>query len=529
MIILRNIKVGLEADFSDCKRLLESTCRCKLPKDSTVTLYKKGIDARQKDSVHFSCAFLVKSQSERELFFTLKRFNPEEFTDVKYNWPAADESQQRPVVVGFGPAGMFAALSLAKAGLRPVVLERGRDADSRKNDVELFFAGGKLNENSNIQFGEGGAGTFSDGKLNTGIKDPRIREVLRVFNAHGAGEKILYEAKPHIGTDVLISVVKSIRREIIALGGEVLFEHKVSGFQIKDGLLCGLEVDSPEGEIEIKTKFAVLAIGHSARDTFAEVKNSGIAMEPKPFAIGARIEHLQAEINRSQYGGFANHLALGAADYRLACHLSNGRGVFTFCMCPGGVVVNASSEQGGVVVNGMSNSARDGANANSALLVGVSVDDFYNGDVLDGVRFQRLIEQKAFSEGNGRPVAQTVGDFLKVGKPSGFSVVPSAKPGVTFGELQRILPSFVTDSMREGILTLGCKLKGFADSGAVLTAPETRSSSPVRILRDNLGENSVKGVYPCGEGAGYAGGITSAAVDGLKTAEFIIKAMSCKE
>ncbi|MBE6798438.1 MAG: hypothetical protein E7525_01485 [Ruminococcaceae bacterium] len=525
MIIIRNIKVDLDGDFSDIKGLLERVLKVGLPKIATVKLFKKGVDARRRDAVHFNCAFLVESPDEKGLLKALKRFKPEPFLEAKYDWKTALKSKKRPVVIGFGPAGMFAALSLAKAGLCPLVLERGKDADSRKRDVDAFWNGGSLDENSNVQFGEGGAGTFSDGKLNTGIKDPRIREVLRVFAVHGAGERILYDAKPHIGTDVLVEVVKSIRREIINCGGEVLFEHRVVGFESKNGRLLGLNICAPEGDKFIETDHCVLAVGHSARDTFEKVKTEGIALEPKPFAIGARIEHLQADINRSQYGKFADHPNLGAADYKLACHLENGRGVFTFCMCPGGVVVNASSEQDGIAVNGMSYSKRDGVNSNAALLVGVGVEDYYKGDVLDGMYFQREIERKAFIEGKGRPVSQTVGDFLKRGN-SGSTVTPTVNPKTAFGNIDNVLPGFVTEAMREGIVLLDRRLKGFGSSGAVLTAPETRSSSPVRILRNDKGESSLRGLYPCGEGAGYAGGITSAAVDGLKTAEQIINAVS---
>ena len=373
------------------------------------------------------------------------------------------------------------------------------------------------------QFGEGGAGTFSDGKLNTGTKDSLIRVVLKEFADHGAGEHILYDSRPHIGTDVLVKVVMSIRKEIISLGGEVRFGHRLIDFSVKNGRVRLVTVDSPEGRYELPCERVILCIGHSARDTFQMLEGK-LKMEPKPFAIGARIEHLQSSVNRSQYGGLADSQYLGAADYRLATHLENGRGVFTFCMCPGGVVVNASSEKGAVVTNGMSNSKRDGVNANSALLVGVEVEDYYCGSVLDGMYFQREIEQRAFKIGKGKPVAQKTGDFLKnIPSSSAGLVCSTLKPGVEFGDIREVLPAFVTDAMAKGIHLLDRKLKGFADPESLLTAPETRSSSPIRILRDEKGFSSVEGIMPCGEGAGYAGGITSAAVDGLKAADRLLE------
>ncbi len=521
MIIIRNIKMPLDTDFDDLKAAVSKKFNINA---RSVRLFKKAVDARHKDDVCFNCAFLVETENDTAVLKRLKRYDAAEYREKPYIFPTASGKHSRPVVVGFGPCGMFAALSLAKAGLCPIVLERGRDVDRRMLDVDRFFATNELDEGSNIQFGEGGAGTFSDGKLNTGIKDPRIATVLKTFADHGAGERILYDSKPHIGTDVLVKVVRSIRQEIITLGGEVLFEHKLTDIKSVNGRVTSVTVETPDGIKEIPCDNLLLCVGHSARDTFEMLKKINVEMQPKPFAVGARVEHLQRQIDRAQYGDFAGHPALGAADYRLAEHISNGRGVFTFCMCPGGEVVNASSEKGRIAVNGMSYNARDGRNANSAVLVGVDTSDYFKNDVLDGMHFQREIEEKAYLVGKGLPVSENLGSFLGQGVSNG-SVTPTVKTGVTFGKIEDVLPRFVTDSLKEGILLFDRKLKGFADPSAVLTAPETRSSSPVKIIRDDCGVASLKGLYPCGEGAGYAGGITSAAVDGLKTAEKVIESL----
>lgn len=519
MIIINNIKLPLDIDFSDISGIIAEKLKISKQEIISAELYRKSVDARDKQDVHFCVSVLVKAKNEGKIF--KKNKNAAIYNKKEYVWQKA-ESNIRPVVIGFGPAGIFAALTLARAGLKPIVYERGADVDTRTADVQKFFAGGKLNPESNVQFGEGGAGTFSDGKLNSGIKDIRCRTVLETFYEFGAPKDILIDAKPHIGTDILKTVVKNIRQEIISLGGEVNFNSRLDGVFFENNRLAEISVNGKKMPCEC----LCLCIGHSARDTFKMLYDSGLNMTRKPFAMGVRIEHLQSEINRALYGEFAEHPALKAADYKLAVHLPSGRGVYTFCMCPGGEVINASSERGGIAVNGMSNSRRDGANANSALLVGVNPEDLQGDDIFAGCELQREIEQKAYSIANGAVPITTVGNFVFGEKAEIGRIKPTVKPNYAFADFEYIYPDFITDSLKDGIKEMDKKIKGFANTDAILTAPETRSSSPVRIVRNEAGESvSFSGIYPCGEGAGYAGGIMSAAVDGIKSAEKIIMSM----
>ena len=514
MLRISNIKLPIDGDEEKLCELVKKKYGIK--KISSFKISKKSIDARHKDNICF--VYSVDAETENDEKYIGK--NVTEIKNEEYIFPKCKNKDKTVVIVGAGPAGMMCALMLSRAGLNPVVIERGKCAEERKKDVERLFSDGILCENSNVQFGEGGAGTFSDGKLTTGINDFRIKKVLEEFYSHGAPEEILYLSKPHIGTDNLYNMVINMRREIIRNGGEIRFSHRLSDIITENKRLKEIEIDSDGEKYRMKADALVLASGHSARDTFEMLKARGVPMERKAFSIGARIEHRQSEINKSQYGKF--YKLLGAADYKIAVHLPSGRGVYTFCMCPGGQVIASASEKGGVVTNGMSFYARDGKNANSALLVSVTPEDFEGDDVLSGMYLQREIEQRAYAAANGgyKAPAQYVGDFL--GVEYSVKTEPTYRPGVVFTDLDEIFPKFVTDAMREAIPMMDKKLKGFADPGAALTAPETRSSSPVRIIRDKETLMSeIYGIYPCGEGAGYAGGITSAAVDGIKVAEKI--------
>lgn len=520
MIRLRDIPLPPEHNAHQLQFEAAQMLHISVSKIRHLKIVRRSVDARKKPDIKiiYTIDIAVDGNEKRILKQSgCKRATiaPVSYYKAAKNVPAP---AKRPVVVGFGPAGMFAALVLAIAGWKPLVLERGEDAASRHEKVRKFFETGSLDTRSNVQFGEGGAGTFSDGKLNTGVNNVRIGWILEQFVKAGAREDILYDAKPHVGTDVLLTVVQNIRQRILSLGGEVRFNTQVTGLCTENGELTGLKTET--GEI-IPCDTCVLAIGHSARDTFEMLEATGIPMEPKPFAMGVRMEHKQTTVDESQYGMISP--VLPPADYKLVQHLDNAT-VYTFCMCPGGHVVAAASEEGRIVTNGMSYADRDGENANAALLVTVNPADFPYEGTLGGVKWQREIEEKAYKvSGSYRAPAQLVGDFLAGRASTGAgSVEPTYRPGITWCDLHDVLPERITSSIAEALPKLEERLKGFAADDAVMTAPETRSSSPVRIIRNETRQSSLRGLYPTGEGAGYAGGIMSAAIDGMMTAEAIL-------
>lgn len=520
MIRIRDIALPPEHNAHQLQFEAAQMLKISNSKIRELRVVRRSIDARKKPNIKIIYTIDVAVDGNEAKILRQSACKRASIAKAVYYKPPKrmQEDAKRPVVVGFGPAGMFCALILAMAGKKPLVLERGEDAMTRHEKVETFFEKGELNPASNVQFGEGGAGTFSDGKLNTGVNNPRIGWILEQFVKAGAREDILYDAKPHIGTDVLLDVVQNLRKRIISLGGEVRFGARVADITIEDNALRALTLD--DGEV-IECDSAVFAIGHSARDTFEMLYRHGVPMEPKPFAMGARIEHKQSQINISQYG--EDSPVLPPADYKLVQHLDD-RTVYTFCMCPGGYIVAATSEAEGVVTNGMSYADRDGDNANAALLVTVNPQDFPYEGALGGMYWQRQIEQKAYQMSESyRAPAQKVGDFLNAtaSKEAG-AVEPTYRPGVFWCDLHDVLPDLITKAMEEAIPKLDGALKGFADCDAVLTAPETRSSSPVRIVRDETRQSAIRGFYPCGEGAGYAGGIMSAAIDGIMSAEAIL-------
>ena len=514
MIRLNNIKI--RENLSDTEVFKRAIAKNKIKQEEVKewNIYKKSIDARKKDDIYYNYSINVKLKDvKKENKFGKVKEEEWQEIEVKRN------SKYKPVIIGMGPAGLFAGLLLVDNGIKPIILERGKCVEERIKDVENFANNREFSSTSNIQFGEGGAGTFSDGKLNTGNSaNMYSRKVLEEFVRFGAPEEILYTAKPHIGTDNLRKIVKNIREYIISKGGQVLFNTKATDFEIENETIKAVICENNR----IETDAVILAIGHSARDTFKKLYELGVEIQPKNFAVGTRIEHLQEDINKAQYGENIK-LKLLVADYKLVYHAKNGRTCYTFCMCPGGQVMASNSEENSIVTNGMSNFARDGKNSNSALLVNVTVEDYYRNSPLDGMYFQEDLEQKAFKLGgnNYNAPAQRVEDFIDGRKTEKFGKIkPTYMPGVTEADLNEILPEFVTETMKEAIIELDKKLHGFAKKDAVLTGVETRSSSPVQIIRDKDSLNSVnvKGLYPCGEGAGYAGGIMTSAIDGLKCA-----------
>ena len=531
MLRIHQLKLPLDAqpDEETLRRLCARRLRIAEKQLRSVRLQKRSVDARDKGDVHFSLTVDAALSDLKTEAAVAAKFRPNQVTIVSSSKPAESvlelklppwSRSTRPVVVGAGPAGLFCALTLARRGARPILMERGQPVERRVRDVEMLEQQSLLNEESNVLFGEGGAGAFSDGKLTCGLNSPHIQTVLQTLYECGAPESILTAQKPHVGTDVLRQVLVCARRKLIELGGEVRFGCKVTGLSLRDGRVCGVHYreaapNAEEGFWETDAVF--LAIGHSARDTCRWLYELGLPMEPKPFAIGARIEHPQSLIDRGQYGPAAGHPALPPAEYKLNVPTPDRRGVYTFCMCPGGQVIAAVSERDGVNVNGMSFHARNGENANAALLVGVRPEDFGSEHPLAGIEFQRRIEQAAFrATGSFRAPCQKAGDLLRCRETKALGAVrPTYLPGVEPGDLRCCLPDFVLNNYRLALPQLGRRLRGFDWEEALLTGPETRSSSPLRILRNERRESPIGGIYPLGEGAGYAGGIVSAAVDGL--------------
>ncbi len=527
MICVRDIRVKIPHTTEELEHKVRKTLRLKDTDAFSYKIIRHSLDARKKPDLFDVYTVEVSLDDEKKVLMRIhdpkvSAGSPKE----AYVYPKVEKKGSQPVIIGTGPAGLFCGYALVQMGLKPILMERGAPIEERLEDVHGFWDGIALKENSNVQFGEGGAGTFSDGKLNTMVRDldGRHREVLNILVRFGAPKSILYEAQPHIGTNRLSEVVKNLREYIIRMGGEFHFHTQVTALETRDTpngaqLKALIVKDTRTGKTrEVKASAAVLAIGHSARDTFSMLENMGVKMEAKPFAVGVRIEHPQAMINACQYGAKAD-LKLPPASYKLTTKSRDGRGVYTFCMCPGGYVINASSEAGRLSINGMSDYERDGSNANSAVVAQVSAADFGQRGVLSGVEFQRHLEEAAFSSGNGRIPVQLFSDFSK-NKPScgPGDYEPQMKGDYTWSNVRLIFPDNIAKALEEGILAFDRKLSGFARPDAVLSGVESRTSSPVTIVRDEHMVSSVKGLYPCGEGAGYAGGITSAAMDGLKVA-----------
>lgn len=526
MIRINQLKLSIEHKPEDLTTKAAKLLRIPVDSIRSIHIVKQSLDARKKDDILFIYAVDVETEREEDLIKRAKSPNILAVKEAVYKFPetGTETLAHPPVIIGSGPAGLFCGLLLAEAGFCPIILERGDDVETRTRKVTEFWNGGLLDTASNVQFGEGGAGTFSDGKLNTLVKDPlkRNQKVLEVLAEYGADPEILYKNKPHIGTDVLSQVVMNIRKRIVALGGQVLFGNQVTDIRYDQSHGCktmkGVTVN---GSLQMETEVAVLAIGHSARDTFEMLLRRQVPMEQKSFAVGLRIQHPQTMINQSQYG-MEKPGVLGQADYKLTKQTSSGRGVYSFCMCPGGYVVNSSSEPGRLAVNGMSNHDRGGFNANSALIVTVNSKDFSSASPLAGVEYQRELEALAYEYGGGKIPIQLYGDFKKGIQSAAFGEVkPQLKGEYQFANLKEMLPEYLSEAIIEGIESFGHTIRGFDRPDSILAGMESRTSSPVRIERDAGFESVIKGLYPCGEGAGYAGGIMSAAMDGMKIAEEI--------
>lgn len=537
MLRVHQLRLSLTQGSSPEQDILIPMCakRLSIPENriAKATVVKRSVDARDKGDVHFTVTVdvILHDTNEQSENAIAEKFRPNEVAIVKggssdthhdiFTLPlppyAAKDTELRPIVVGAGPAGLFCALALAARGARPILIERGQAVEQRERDVAAFEASAKLNTESNVLFGEGGAGAFSDGKLTCGLSNPHIRTILQTLVTCGAPDEILTAQRPHVGTDEFRQLLGVMRHKLASLGAEIHFEHKLTGVTIRNGQVVSAQVSHDGSKKDIPTDTICLAIGHSARDTYEWLYALGIPMQQKPFAIGARIEHQQRMLDRAQYGKAAGHHALPPAEYKLSTKTPDGRGVYTFCMCPGGQVIGASSEEGGINVNGMSLHARDGVNANAAVLVGITPEDFGSEHPLAGIHLQRRIEQAAYrATGSYKAPCQRVADFMVGKETKAFGdVLPTYRPGVTPSNIRVCLPAFITDNLRYSLPQLAKRMRGFDAPDAILTAPETRSSSPVRILRNERRESAVSGLYPLGEGAGYAGGIISAALDGL--------------